>query len=720
VGWSGYLTFMSNPPLREGAQGCGVRAEALQQRAPEQASALELGAADRRRRCYEGAVTFLHAAGLRLSFGSRTVFDGLTLTIDEGERVGLVGVNGSGKSSLMRILARATEPDCGEIQLRRGASVTYLPQEPAFPEGATVASELEVARAPLRQALAAHAELSARLASEHDETAHDRLLTELAALSDRVEHLGGWDTAHEARRLLDRLGVKEWERPIAELSGGTRKRVAIARALLTRPDLLLLDEPTNHLDADTVDWLEEELDQLRGAFLLVTHDRYFLDDLVDRIVEITPGQGVTSYPGNYEAYLEQKLEAEALDAVAQHKRERWIAQEVAWLRQGVEARRTKSKARIQRARRLMAERGWARPRVAEIQASPPPRLSQVVIEAHGIEKRFGAHAVLSDVSFALQRGERVGIVGPNGVGKTTFLRVLLGELGPDAGRVVTGRRTRVAYYDQQRTGLDLEKTVYEAAGGSAPGSAHSAGEDFVDLSGRKVALRDYLDDLLFEPAAQRMQVKALSGGERNRLLLARLFLEGANVLVLDEPTNDLDLVTLNVLERLLLAFDGSVLLVTHDRYFLDKVATAILAFEGAGRVTRYPGNYETYRTLKEQAERAAQQASVLASAPSSRGGDLGRAGARCPPARAEALPERMRRPGKLTFKEQRELEAMEAAILDAEERKAALEAALSDPTTYQKAGSGVAALRVELMQVSEEVDRLYARWQELEAVRGGT
>jgi len=648
-------------------------------------------------------VTLLHAADLALSFGSRSVFDGLTLTIEEGERVGLVGVNGSGKSSLMRILARVTEADRGDLHLRRGATVTYLPQEPEFAADATVASELEVARAPLRAAIAAHEELAARLQREGEGPNHGQLIADLAVLSDQVEHLGGWDTAHEARRLLDRLGVKEWDRPVSELSGGTRKRVAIARALLARPDLLLLDEPTNHLDADTVDWLEEELDRLSGALLLVTHDRYFLDDLVDRIVEIVPGRGVLSFPGNYEAYLEQKLEAEAHATVVSHKRERWIAQEVAWLRKGVEARRTKSKARIERARKLMAERGYDRPRVAEFQVAPPPRLSQVVLEAHGLWKSFGGRDVLAEVDFVLQRGERVGIVGPNGVGKTTFLRLLLGELEPDRGTVVAGVRTRIAYYDQGRARLDPDETVYQAAGGGPPGRA---GEDFVELSGRKVALRDYLDDLLFPPPVQRMQVKALSGGERNRLLLARLFLAGANVLVLDEPTNDLDLVTLNVLERLLLDFDGSVLLVTHDRYFLDKVATAILAFEGEGRVVRYPGNYETYRTLSEQ---AAQQRRTTG-APAGPG----------PAGPGPTSPvERVRRPGRLSFKEQRELEGMEAAILAAEERKGALEARLFDPTTYQREGDQVARLRADLAQVGAEVERLYARWQELEALRGG-
>jgi ATP-binding cassette subfamily F protein uup len=301
----------------------------------------------------------------------------------------------------------------------------------------------------------------------------------------------------------------------------------------------------------------------------------------------------------------------------------------------------------------------------------------------------------------------VGIVGPNGAGKTTFLRLLLGELEPDAGRVVAGVRTRVAYHDQQRAALDPEQTVYEAAGGGAPGMA---GEDFVQIGDRRLGLREYLDDLLFPPTMQRMKVKALSGGERNRLLLARLFLEGANVLVLDEPTNDLDLVTLNVLERLLLDFGGSVLLVTHDRYFLDKVATSILAFEGEGRAVRYPGNYETYRTLKDQAEAARREAA-----------EPERQRPAAPAPRGEAPPaDRARKPGRLSFQEQREMDGMEAAILAAEERKAAVEAALSDPATYQKGGEVVVRLRAEMEAAAAEVERLYARWAELEAWMSST
>ncbi|MCE9666598.1 ABC-F family ATP-binding cassette domain-containing protein [Myxococcus stipitatus] len=641
-------------------------------------------------------MTLLRAANVQLAFGSRTVFQDLTFTIEEGERVGLVGVNGSGKSSLMKILAGAARADTGELQLRRQARVTYLPQEPEFAVGATVASELSVAQGPLREALTAHADLSRRLESTPPD-AQPKLLEQLAALSDRIEQMGGWDTEHHAKTLLDRLGVKDWDRPVAQLSGGLRKRVAIARALLTRPDLLLLDEPTNHLDADTVDWLEEELDKLPGALLLVTHDRYFLDGLVDRIVEIQPGGGLTSYPGNYQAYLEQKLVAQENAELAQHKRERWIAQEVAWLRRGPEARRTKSKARIERAQKLMAEKGFTRPKVADLRVAAAPRLGHTVIESEGLEKSFGERKVLSNVEFRLQRGERVGLVGPNGVGKTTFLRVLLGELPPDGGKLVIGKNTKVAYYDQNRAQLDPEQTVYDAA---------AQGEDWVELGDGKVAMRDYLDDLLFPVPMQRMKVKALSGGERNRLLLARLFLEGANVLVLDEPTNDLDIVTLNVLERLLLDFGGSTLLVTHDRYFLDKVATSILTFEGEGRVVRYEGNYAMYRRLKDQAD-----ALAAAAAPA----------AKAAPKKEEPAPapKAARKPGKLSYKDQRELDGMEAAIEAAETRKAELEAQLADPTVYSKS-TRVAEVQKDLETTTAEVDRLYARWQELQDLAAGT
>ena len=633
-------------------------------------------------------MTLLRAAKVSLSFGSRTLFHEVDFVIEEGERVGLVGVNGCGKSTLMKVLAQAMTPDAGFLQVQRGARLAFLPQEPLFPEGATVRSELEVAQAPLKEALTRHRELTLTLEATHDE----KLLANLAVLDERIERLGGWDTSHQARKLLDRLGVKDWERPVAELSGGLRKRVAIARALLARPELLMLDEPTNHLDADTVAWLEDELDALEGALVLVTHDRYFLDGLVDRIVEIEPpggagGGGLTSYPGTYGTYLEQKLARLEDSELSQHKRERWIAQEVAWLRKGPEARRTKSKARIERANKLLSERGFVRPKVPQLQLANAPRLSQTVIEARSAAQRFGERVIFSGLNLIIQPGERLGVVGPNGAGKTPLVRTLIGELAPSAGEVRLGPRTKVAYYDQQRLTLDDEATVLDAAW-------H---DEWVTLGERKVRLADYLEDLAFPVPMQRLKVKALSGGERNRLLLARLFLEGANVLVLDEPTNDLDLVTMNVLERLLVEFTGAVLLVAHDRYFLDKVATSILAVEGDGRVTRYEGNWSMYQRLRPP--RVAPEQPSAPRAPSA-------------PSLASAEEPKKQR---LSYKHQRELDGMEASIEAAESKKAGLEAELARPEVFTNA-SEAARLSAELEQVAHEVERLYQRWQELSAL----
>ena len=555
-------------------------------------------------------MTLLRAFDLTLSFGSRTLFSDLELVIEEGERVGLVGVNGCGKSTLMKVLTGAVKPDTGTMQVQRGMRVSHLAQEPEFPKGATPSSELTVAQQPLRDALDEYAKLSASLETSSDE----RVLERLSKLVETIEHLGGWDTAHESRKLLDRLGVDPatWDQPIELLSGGQRKRVAIARALLTHADLVMFDEPTNHLDAETVEWLEDELDSRDSALLLVTHDRYFLDGLVDRIIEVEPHVsdsqpgGLVSYPGNYEAYLEQKFVKLEEQKTGEHKRQQWIAQEVAWLRRGPKARRTKSKARIERARKLLSEKGFQRPKVPELQLAAAPRLSQTVIEATHVSKSFGENKILDDVSVILQPGERLALMGKNGAGKTTLIRTLLGELPPDAGTIRRGPKTRVVHYDQLRTALDDDKTVFEAAWD----------DDWVTLGEKKMRLSEYLDDLLFPVPMQRMKVKGLSGGERNRLLLARLFLEGANVLVLDEPTNDLDLVTLNVLERLLVQFTGAVLLVTHDRHFLDKVATALLVFEGEGKVVRYEGNYDLYRRLT--AKKGAPVTGGMVAAPSSK------------------------------------------------------------------------------------------------------
>ncbi len=629
-------------------------------------------------------MTLLRAADVTVSFSSRTLFDRVEFVIEAQERVGLVGINGSGKSTLMKVLAGAVVPDSGTLQLQRGARVIWLPQEPTFPPGATVASELEVAQAPLKAALDEHQALSANLSNE------PAALARLSHLAEQIDRHGGWDTGFHARKLLDRLGVKDWDKPIDELSGGLKKRVAIARALLAKPDLLLLDEPTNHLDADTVGWLEDELDDFGGALLLVTHDRYFLDGLVDRIVEVnapgTPDAGLISYPGNYEAYLEQKMVRMQDADVAEHKRERWITREVAWLRKGVEARRTKSKARIERAQKLLSDRGFVRPKTPALQLAEAPRLSQTVVEAKGLGQRFGDKVIFKGVDLIVQPGERLGLVGANGVGKTTFLRTLLGELPPSSGTLVQGPRNRVAYYDQQRTQLDDDATVFDAV----------STEEYVTLGRKKLRLADYLEDLGFPVPMQKMKVKALSGGERNRLLLARLFLEGANVLVLDEPTNDLDLQTLNVLEGLLREFEGAVLLVTHDRYFLDKAATSILAFEGDGRVVRYEGNWSMYRRLRPP---PSDQASAKVAKPL--------------PVPVEGAVKK--KGGRLSYHDQREFDAIEATIEAAEQTKASLERRLAEPGTATNSALLV-TLSAELDAAGREVERLYARWQDLQSL----
>jgi ABC transport system ATP-binding/permease protein len=634
-------------------------------------------------------MTLLRAANVSLSFGARILFDDVSLVIEAGERVGLVGVNGCGKSTLMKIIAGVQKADRALLQVQRGTRIEYLAQEPTFAPEATVESELTVAQSTLVAALDEHRQLASAMSNSSDA----RSLERMGHLAEQIERLGGWDTAFRAKRLLDKLGVKEWSERIDTLSGGLQKRVAIARALLSDPDLLLLDEPTNHLDADTVDWLEEALDEFEGALLLVTHDRSFLDTLVERMVEITPpgsagGGGLTSYPGNYETFLEQKFAAEDLAAVAEHKRSRWIAQEVAWLRRGPQARRTKSKARIERARTLLGEKGFQRPKVPALQMTVAPRLSQTVIQAEQVSQGYGDRLVFQGVSLIVQPGERIGIVGKNGAGKTTLVRTLLGELPPTSGIVKLGPKTKIAYYDQRRLELDEEATVAEAAW-------H---DDWVELAGQKVRLADYLEDLLFPVPVQRMAVKALSGGERNRLLLARLFLLGANVLVLDEPTNDLDLVTLNVLERLLLEFQGAALIVAHDRYFLNKVATSILAFDDDQHVIRYEGNWDMYAQLRGKQKSKSEKVPKPA-----------------PEKIDEAVPvPTTTKSNRLSYKDQREYDSIESNIAEAERQKSELETSLQSPEVFSNDKES-ARLAEALEQATKTVEALYERWSALQA-----
>jgi ABC transport system ATP-binding/permease protein len=637
-------------------------------------------------------VNILNVQDLRKSFGARALFDGVSFAIDEGEKVGFIGANGSGKTTLFRVAAGEEGYESGTIALRRSARVRYLAQEPEFGEGETIRTAVAAGRPEMRDALAEYQRLAARLAAGEGDA--DRLLERHGRLMARIEALGGWDWQHQVEAMLTRVGVGGWDRPVAGLSGGERKRVALARVLLERPDLLLLDEPTNHLDADTTLWLEEYLLEYPGAVMLITHDRYFLDRVVTRMIEVSRAE-LTAYAGGYTEYLEAKAERMDRLAVEQQKRAKLIEQELAWVKRSPSARTGKQKARINRleqTRATQVEERLPAQEAAEFRFGEPPRLGRTVLDLHGLSKSYGEHTLIRDLTTRLRAGERIGVIGPNGAGKTTLLRIIVGEETADSGEVVHGLNTRIAYFDQRREDLDPEATVYDAV----------ASQEWLTVAGRRVHARSYLESFLFPTPTHTQKVRSLSGGERNRLLLARLLLEEANLLVLDEPTNDLDLLTLQVLEAALADFPGCVLVVTHDRFFLDKVATGLLVFEEDGLVRRHEGSYDLYRRLREQREAERAEASRPAARPA---------------AREERRADGARR---LSYQERRELERMEAAILEAEERRGELEARLADPALYADTPEEVAEVSAAYREAVERVESLYARWAELEEIAAAT
>ncbi len=637
-------------------------------------------------------MNILNVQELRKSYGTRIVFDGVSFAVDEGERVGFIGANGSGKSTLFAIVGGAEGLESGVLALRRGARVGYLAQEPELEGGRTIFETVAAGRPELGDAVTAWHEVTGRLADPAAD--HDRLVQRQAHLAAEIERLGGWDYEHRIEAVLTRLGLEGWDRTVDDLSGGERKRAALARVLLAEPDLLLLDEPTNHLDADTVAWLEEYLEDFPGAVMLITHDRYFLDRVVDRMLEVSR-DALAGYDGGYTEYLEAKAQELERDAAADQKRAKLIEKELDWARRAPPARTGKSRGRLQRLdalRSAQRERRAARRRELALTAPEPPRLGRTIVNLHHIAKGYGSRVLIRDFSAILKARERIGIIGPNGVGKTTLLRLILGEEPPDAGEVELGLNTRIAYFDQARSDLDPDRSIYEAL--DAPEWVHPGGGE------RKVHLRTYLDEFLFPPDVQDQLVRSLSGGERNRLLLARLLLQESNLLILDEPTNDLDLVTLRVLEAVLADYAGCVLAVTHDRYFLDKVATALFVFEGDGVVHRHEGGYDLYRKLRDEREAARAAAAPARPAPESR---------RPPP---EAVPRK-----KLSWKEGRELEDVESLIPGAEAERDRLAQALGDPAVYSDATT-VVRLRAEYDAAVARVDALYGRWAELEEKRG--
>ncbi len=621
--------------------------------------------------------------GVHHAFGDRVVLRDVNLSVEPGERVGVLGVNGSGKSTMLAIAAGLLRADGGEVH--QDGEVVLLSQEPNLP-GRTVGEAADEAMAEHRRALDRYHAAAERLA--HEPSAAQE--AELARLQERVERLGGWEPGHRVAAMLDRLGAPPRDALLSTLSGGERRRVALARALLRDPDLLILDEPTNHLDADTIAWLEDHLATLRGAVLLVTHDRYFLDKVVDRIVEIEDGNS-HDYEGSYGDYLLAKAERVEVVRRTEEHRLKLIAQEAEWAARAPGARRTKQKARLERLESLRAQRPALRIRSAELALDAGDAAGGTILELRGITKSLGGRRLIAGLDLDLARGERLGVIGPNGAGKTTLLRLLTGEQKPDKGTITLGRRSRVALFAQDRAGLDPNQTVYEAVG---------EGADHVTIGGRDIQLISWLERFLFPYDMHQAKVGVLSGGERARVLLARLVKQGANVLLLDEPTNDLDLLTLSVLEQALLEFQGSAIVVTHDRWFLDRVATGVLAFEGDGRVMRY-ADFAQHRAAREAAEAARRAAEAAA-----------RAAAPPEPRRAERAETGK---VKLSFKERRELEELPGRIEAAEARKLELDASLSDPALYKGPKDRMLAVQAEARRLEEEIPALYARWEALEA-----
>jgi ABC transport system ATP-binding/permease protein len=635
-------------------------------------------------------MAILSLSNAHLAYGHVALLDGAGFSLETGERLGLIGRNGAGKSSMLKIIAGLEKLDDGLLQMTQGVRICYVPQEPVFEPGHSVYEAVSEGVAEARDARQAY--------EEHAEG------VDLDALQTRIEALDAWNWEQRVETTLHQLHL-DGAREIGELSGGMKKRVALAQALVAVPDVLLLDEPTNHLDLDSIAWLEELLRNFAGAVMLITHDRAFLDAVATRIVELDRGI-IRSYPGNFSAYERMKEEQLASDALASARADKLLAQEEVWIRKGVEARRTRSVARIQRLEVLRDARQKRRDSLGqvrlEIDSGAPS--GKIVAELKAVSLSFGDRdtkkVIVKDFSATILRGDKVGLIGPNGAGKTTLLKLILGELQPDKGAIRQGSKLEVAYFDQMRSTLNLDATLADTI---------SPGSEWVEFAGQKKHVMSYLNDFLFSPERANSPVRTLSGGERNRVLLARLFALPANVLVLDEPTNDLDIDTLELLEELLQSYKGTVFLVSHDRRFLDNVVTSTLVWEGdesPGQWREYEGGYEDWKLQRDRAaqirEQAARAAKSKDTPPTTK------------PAAAAPTPAAAK-PKKLSYKEQRELDELPARIerLEAEQRD--LSTFLAKPESYANDAARATLAQTRAAAIDDELLAAMERWEALGA-----
>ncbi|OQS38201.1 ATP-binding cassette domain-containing protein [Chromobacterium haemolyticum] len=623
-----------------------------------------------------------------LAFGHHALLDNVDFALEPGEVVGLIGRNGAGKSSLLKSVAGAVALDDGRVNIKGDVKVAYVPQEPELAPEHTVFEAVAEGLGDLKSLLTEYHQVTHQLTQADAD--HEQALTRMEHIQHELEARGGWQFDALISSTLSHLNLNPDAR-ISELSGGWKKRVALARALAAKPDVLLLDEPTNHLDVSAIEWLETLIKSYGGSVLLITHDRRFLDNVATRIVELDRGI-LRSYPGSFSSYHVRKAEELAIEEEQNRIFDKFHAQEEVWIRKGIEARRTRNEGRVRRLEAIRRERSARRERVGQVnfQLNAGERSGKLVAELEHVSKGFEGKTLIRDFTTRILRGDKIGLIGPNGAGKTTLLKLILGQLDADSGSVKQGSKLEIAYFDQFREQLDEDSSVADII---------SQGNDFVEVGGVKKHVMSYLEDFLFSPQRARSPVRSLSGGERNRLLLARLFTRPANVLVLDEPTNDLDIDTLELLEDVIAQYSGTVFLVSHDRAFLDNVVTQVIAFEGNGRLEEYPGGYQDWIDTK---------ARMAAMKPAEKPRE-----AAAPQEKAKDKPKSAR--NKLSYNETRELAALPDEIAALETEQASLNQQLLDPNCYRDTPKEAIAWQRRVEEIDELLMDKLARWEELES-----